>query len=119
MIGYRFLVRDAGVLTSAKIWYVEGVLQSGTIRSGSTATADTAVGRVSVRVNNVAMLTAANREPHCFTLSIEQPPFDLQILRGVVLESGGNSDAAPIEKDGISGHDANPPGSGIGRPPPG
>ena len=82
---FRFLVKRAGYLSAAKVWYLDGELLSGVIPDSKMVSALTIDGSVPVFIKNVALVGIKNYDDKTFTLSIHKPDCNLKLFEGAVL----------------------------------
>ena len=85
-MGYQFLVKSAGHLSTIKIWCLDVELIDGNIEINTIAVTEIDGKMYSVLVKSVAFVDPP-RMDNIFTLSIGQPEFSIALLEGRVLKS--------------------------------
>jgi hypothetical protein len=82
-MAFEFKVKAAGRL--GKVWYLDGELLSGSLCHDATATVQTPSGLLSVVVRTVAFVDPPRVADKTLTITIDEPNFDITLLRGMVL----------------------------------
>ena len=83
---FRYVVEAATHLSAARAHVLDGRLESGTIRNGVRAIAQTVRGPVPIVIRSVAFVHRSTVDPTLVTLQIEPPPVPLDELVGAVVE---------------------------------
>jgi hypothetical protein len=85
-MGFQFSVSSSGRLPAAKVIFLEGVLEEGSIRGGDEAIVREVPDR-RIRIKSVALVNSDSRDSSQLTLAIEEPSFPLSELNGKELIS--------------------------------
>jgi len=80
-MSFVLLVEKAGKLPSAGVCYVEGTIETGSVKGGETATVEGLSGR-SLSIQSVALVNAPASSLDRVTLSVDEPTFPLDELCG-------------------------------------
>lgn len=78
---FKFLVEDVGRLPSAGVCYLEGKIEEGDIKGGEFAAIE-GISNQSIAIKSVALANATTSSLDTVTLSIAEPDFPLDGLRG-------------------------------------
>lgn len=78
---FEFQINNAGHLSSARTWFLDGTLEGGVIRPGSTGIVAAQPER-RIAVKSVALVNSKDAESNRLTLSINEPDFPIQELIG-------------------------------------
>jgi hypothetical protein len=82
---FKFKIQSVTHLAAAKIYALDGILESGTVQADSEGVIRK--HGQSIKVKSVALVNAPTVGSNRFTLSIEEPSFPLsQITQGMLLE---------------------------------
>jgi hypothetical protein len=80
-MSFVFLIEKAGKVPSAGVCYIEGRIETGTVKGGETATVEGLSDR-SLSIKSVALVNAAPSSLDRITRSVEEPVFPLDDLCG-------------------------------------
>lgn len=85
MTKFRFRIDRTGHLSGTGVWFIDGRLEFGEMRTGSTAFAETASGKIKVRIRNRAIVDPPPADRTRMMLAIEEPPCPIEELEGALL----------------------------------
>jgi hypothetical protein len=84
-MSFQFLIKNAGCFQKANVWYVEGELLSGDLSKDTPAIALADAGELPVFVRNVSFVDPPNPSHRFFTLTIDEPDYEVEWLKGATL----------------------------------
>lgn len=86
-MSFKFRIVTSGYFTVAKVWYVDGYLESGCIAPPVSGSALTRDGVRVITIRSIALVSTPQPEPKRLTLAIEEPTFPITLLEAGVLVS--------------------------------
>lgn len=85
MTKFRFRIDRTGRLSGTGVRFMDGRLEFGEMRNGSTAFAETASGKIEVTIRNRAIVDPPPADRTRMMLAIEEPPCPIEELEGALL----------------------------------